>query len=54
MEDVIATWSEDKAPFVVLTPDGVAHGEDDWFKKDFAGWSCRFKELVGPPLGAGK
>ena len=45
-EDVLATWSEDHAPFVVVTPDGAAHGADDWSKENFTPWSARFKALV--------
>jgi hypothetical protein len=46
VEDVVASWSLERAPFVVLTPDGTAHGEDDWAKDDFPAWSARFRELV--------
>ena len=46
VEDVIAGWSTERAPFVVVTPDGKAHGEDDWAKDDFPMWSTRFKDLA--------
>jgi hypothetical protein len=45
-KDVLARWSDDKGPFVVVTPDGKAHGEDDWSKHDYAPWAAEFKELL--------
>ncbi len=51
VEDVISTWSDDKAPFVVVTPDGTAHGDDDWAKENLSTWSRRFKELVAQHKG---
>ena len=50
-EDLVSAWSEETAPFVVVTPDGTAHGDDDWSKEEFSTWSQRFKELVGRHKG---
>jgi|RhiMetdeSRZDD1v2_1073273.scaffolds.fasta_scaffold180729_3 hypothetical protein len=44
--DVLQLWSDEAAPFVLVTPDGVAHGQDDWAKEPYAPWAVRFKELL--------
>jgi hypothetical protein len=44
--DVLARWSAERAPFVVVTPDGKAHGPEDWSKEDYGPWEARFKQLL--------